>query len=285
MTFDHTKVKAEIEHMIQTERPLIDSNSLKTIFSLIDLTSLKSTDNADNITKMVEKVNRFKTHFPEMPQVAAICIYPSMVETVKSTLQVDKVQIAAVSAGFPSSQTFISVKAAETELAVAKGANEIDIVISLGRFLAGDYDYVANEIRIIKESMPGAHLKVILESGLIPELDQVFKASVLSIEAGADFIKTSTGKEEPAATLEAIYVMCHAIKQHYEKTGKMIGLKPAGGIATSSDAIAYYAVVKSILGSAWLNNQYFRIGASRLANDLIQTIEKMEQKPISPNYF
>lgn len=285
MTFDHTKVKAEIEHMIQTEHPLIDSNSLKTIFSLIDLTSLKSTDNADNITKMVEKVNRFKTHFPEMPQVAAICIYPSMVETVKSTLQVDKVQIAAVSAGFPSSQTFISVKAAETELAVAKGANEIDIVISLGRFLAGDYDYVANEIRIIKESMPGAHLKVILESGLIPELDQVFKASVLSIEAGADFIKTSTGKEEPAATLEAIYVMCHAIKQHYEKTGKMIGLKPAGGIATSSDAIAYYAVVKSILGSAWLNNQYFRIGASRLANDLIQTIEKMEQKPISPNYF
>jgi deoxyribose-phosphate aldolase len=285
MTFDHTKVKAEIEHMIQTEHPLIDSNSLKTIFSLIDLTSLKSTDNADNITKMVEKVNRFKTHFPEMPQVAAICIYPSMVETVKSTLRVDKVQIAAVSAGFPSSQTFISVKAAETELAVAKGANEIDIVISLGRFLAGDYDYVANEIRIIKESMPGAHLKVILESGLIPELDQVFKASVLSIEAGADFIKTSTGKEEPAATLEAIYVMCHAIKQHYEKTGKMIGLKPAGGIATSSDAIAYYAVVKSILGSAWLNNQYFRIGASRLANDLIQTIEKMEQKPISPNYF
>ncbi len=285
MTFDHTKVKAEIEHMIQTEHPLIDSNSLKTIFSLIDLTSLKSTDNADNITKMVEKVNRFKTHFPEMPQVAAICIYPSMVETVKSTLQVDKVQIAAVSAGFPSSQTFISVKAAETELAVAKGANEIDIVISLGRFLAGDYDYVANEIRIIKESMPGAHLKVILESGLIPELDQVFKASVLSIEAGADFIKTSTGKEEPAATLEAVYVMCHAIKQHYEKTGKMIGLKPAGGIATSSDAIAYYAVVKSILGSAWLNNQYFRIGASRLANDLIQTIEKMEQKPISPNYF
>jgi len=285
MTFDHTKVKAEIEHMIQTEHPLIDSNSLKTIFSLIDLTSLKSTDNADNITKMVEKVNRFKTHFPEMPQVAAICIYPSMVETVKSTLQVDKVQIAAVSAGFPSSQTFISVKAAETELAVAKGANEIDIVISLGRFLAGDYDYVANEIRIIKESMPSAHLKVILESGLIPELDQVFKASVLSIEAGADFIKTSTGKEEPAATLEAIYVMCHAIKQHYEKTGKMIGLKPAGGIATSSDAIAYYAVVKSILGSAWLNNQYFRIGASRLANDLIQTIEKMEQKPISPNYF
>jgi len=285
MTFDHTKVKAEIEHMIQTERPLIDSNSLKTIFSLIDLTSLKSTDNADNITKMVEKVNRFKTHFPEMPEVAAICIYPSMVETVKSTLQVDKVQIAAVSAGFPSSQTFISVKAAETELAVAKGANEIDIVISLGRFLAGDYDYVANEIRIIKESMPGAHLKVILESGLIPELDQVFKASVLSIEAGADFIKTSTGKEEPAATLEAVYVMCHAIKQHYEKTGKMIGLKPAGGIATSSDAIAYYAVVKSILGSAWLNNQYFRIGASRLANDLIQTIEKMEQKPISPNYF
>jgi deoxyribose-phosphate aldolase len=208
-----------------------------------------------------------------------------MVEHVKAALKVEGVNIASVAAGFPASQTFISIKAAETELAVAKGADEIDIVISLGEFLAGDYEKVAKEIRIIKDSMKDAHLKVIIESGLMPDLNAVYKASVIAMNSGADFIKTSTGKEDPAATIEAVYVMAKSIKEHYEKTGVKIGLKPAGGISTSEDVFRYYAVVKSILGEAWLNNKWFRIGASRLANDLIQEVYKFDGKIVDESYF
>lgn len=285
MQFNLQTVQEDIKNIIEKEQVNYNAESLKTIFSLIDLTTLKPTDNKAVIEGMCSKVNDLNEHYPEMPQVAAICVYPSMVENVRAELDVKDIQIASVAAGFPASQTFLSIKAAESELAVAKGANEIDIVISLGKFLEGDFDFVGKEIRIIKDAMNGAHLKVILESGLLPTLDDVYKASVLSMNSGADFIKTSTGKEEPAATIEAIYVMCKAIKEHYEKIGVKIGLKPAGGISTSEEVFKYYAVVKSVLGEGWLNNKLFRIGASRLANDLIKEIYKFDNKEITADYF
>ncbi|MBN2669422.1 MAG: deoxyribose-phosphate aldolase [Bacteroidales bacterium] len=283
--FDLKVVQQDIKTIIDQSQDLYNSKTLKNIFSLIDLTSLKSTDHSTSIKSMVEKVNRFSEFYPEMPSVAAICVYPNMVETVRKNLKIDDIQLAAVSAGFPSSQTFTSIKAAETEIAVEKGADEIDIVIALGAFLNKEFDFVADEISIVKSVMADAHLKVILESGLIPDLNQVYQASMLSINAGADFIKTSTGKENPAATLEAIYAMCHAIADHYKSTGKKIGLKPAGGISNSKEAIAFYAVVKHILGEEWLNNSLFRIGASKLANDIIHAIENIENKTISKDYF
>ncbi len=284
MNFELNVVKQEIENIVAGVAKYNTPEVLKNIFNLIDLTSLKPTDNKVSIEKMVEKVNQFSEAYPDMPQVAAICVYPNFSETVKSKLEAD-INIACVAAAFPASQTFLSVKAAEAELAVAKGANEIDIVISLGKFLNGELEQVANEIRLIKESIGDAHLKVILESGLIPDLNSVYEASVLSINAGADFIKTSTGKENPAATLEAIYVMCHAIKNHYEKTGKKIGLKPAGGISTTEEVIAFYAVVEHVLGKEWLNNKLFRIGASRLANNLLKDVYALEGKTEVNPYF
>jgi deoxyribose-phosphate aldolase len=285
MEFNLKSVQNDIQNLLEKEKTNYNVNSLKTIFSLIDLTTLKPTDNASVIEGMCSKVNTLNETYPEMPQVAAICVYPSMVENVALNLNAKGVNIASVAAGFPASQTFVSVKVAETELAVEKGADEIDIVISLGKFLEGDYDFVGNEIRIIKDSMKNAHLKVILESGLMPNLNDVYKASVIAMNNGADFIKTSTGKENPPATLEAIYVMSMAIKEHYEKTGVKIGLKPAGGISTSEEVFKYYSVVKSVLGEEWLNNKLFRIGASRLANDLIKEIGKLEKREISNDYF
>jgi len=285
MAYDLKEVQISVEKIIETEKSNYNAETLKTIFNLIDLTTLKPTDNNAVIEDMCSKVNALNEYYPEMPQVAAICVYPSMVENVRANLEIKDVNIASVAAGFPASQTFLSIKAAEVELAVEKGADEIDIVISLGKFLEGDFDYVAKEIKIIKGVMKDAHLKVILESGLLPNLNDVYKASVIAMNSGADFIKTSTGKEDPAATLEAIYVMCNAIKEHYEKTGEKIGLKPAGGISTSEEVFKYYAVVKSVLGESWLNNTLFRIGASRLANDLIKEIYKFENKEITKAYF
>jgi deoxyribose-phosphate aldolase len=241
--------------------------------SFIDLTSLNATDTPAQITTMTEKVNQFPATFPNFPHVAAICVYPALVPTVKRSLQLPGVQIAAVGAGFPASQTFIEVKCDECKRAVDAGAHEIDIVISLGAFLAGDHNRVQEEIRKIKVVIGHAHLKVILETGaLTPE--QIHTASQIAIEAGADFIKTSTGKMEPAATPEAAWIMAHVIKTHYAKTGKKIGLKPAGGIVTANDALIYYAIVKDVLGSAWLTPSLFRLGASRLANNLLPNCQK-----------
>ncbi len=285
MKFELKEVQQEVQKIIEQEQHNYTPNTLRTIFSLIDLTTLKPTDNKAVVDSMCAKVNALQEQYPDMPDVAAICVYPSMVEHVKAGIKKDHFNIASVAAGFPASQTFLSIKAAETKLALEKGATEIDIVISLGEFLSGNFDYVAKEIRIIKDTMKDAHLKVIIESGLMPNLDDVYKASVLAINSGADFIKTSTGKEEPAATLEAIYVMAKVIKEHYEKTGVKIGLKPAGGISTSAEVFKYYAVVKSVLGEEWLNNQLFRIGASRLANDLMKEIYKAEGKTLTENYF
>ncbi len=252
-------------------------NVYKKLFSLIDLTSLGTTDNEKQIITFTEKVNQLSENFPEMENVAAICVYPCFVETVKNTL-IEDIEIAAVAAGFPSSQTFIEIKIAETALAVSQGASEIDIVLSVGKFLSENYDETFEEIEEIKSSCRNSHLKVILETGALATAKNIKKASLLCMEAGANFIKTSTGKTNPAATPEAAYVMCEAIRDYYKNTGKKVGFKAAGGISSTEDAVKYYCIVKEILGEEWLNSSLFRLGASRLANNLLTDIYKKEVK-------
>ncbi|WP_195350466.1 deoxyribose-phosphate aldolase [Bacteroides nordii] len=245
----------------------------KLLFNCIDLTTLNSTDSDESVMKFTEKVNKFDDEFPDLKNVAAICVYPNFAEVVKNTLDVDGINIACVSAGFPSSQTFIEVKIAETAMALMEGADEIDIVISIGKFLSGDYETMCEEIQELKDTCKERHLKVILETGALKTASNIKKASILSMYSGADFIKTSTGKQQPAATPEAAYVMCEAIKEYYEKTGNKIGFKPAGGINTVNDALIYYTIVKEILGEEWLSNKLFRLGTSRLANLLLSDIK------------
>ena len=245
----------------------------KLLFNCIDLTTLNSTDSDESVMKFTEKVNKFDDEFPDLKNVAAICVYPNFAEVVKNTLDVDGINIACVSAGFPSSQTFIEVKIAETAMALMEGADEIDIVISIGKFLSGDYETMCEEIQELKDTCKERHLKVILETGALKTASNIKKASILSMYSGADFIKTSTGKQQHAATPEAAYVMCEAIKEYYEKTGNKIGFKPAGGINTVNDALIYYTIVKEILGEEWLNNKLFRLGTSRLANLLLSDIK------------
>ncbi|MBI9054736.1 MAG: deoxyribose-phosphate aldolase [Bacteroidales bacterium] len=255
-----------------------NTETLKKIFSLIDLTSLSTVDNAEKIKSMTLKVNDFKNHYSDMPNVAAICVYPSMTESVRSNLTIKELGLASVGAGFPSSQTFLNIKIEECKQAIAAGATEIDIVLSVGKFFEGDYEFCFKEIKDIKSAIGDNHLKVILESGALKSYKQIWEASILAMEAGADFIKTSTGKQEPAATTDAVYVMTKAIKAFYEATGKKIGIKPAGGISTQEDALSYFAIVKENLGDEWLNNKLFRIGASRLANNLLTDIYNKEVK-------
>lgn len=245
----------------------------KLLFNCIDLTTLNSTDSDESVMKFTKKVNKFDDEFPDLKNVAAICVYPNFAEVVKNTLDVDGINIACVSAGFPSSQTFIEVKIAETAMALMEGADEIDIVISIGKFLSGDYETMCEEIQELKDTCKERHLKVILETGALKTASNIKKASILSMYSGADFIKTSTGKQQPAATPEVAYVMCEAIKEYYEKTGNKIGFKPAGGINTVNDALIYYTIVKEILGEEWLNNKLFRLGTSRLANLLLSDIK------------
>jgi len=227
---------------------------------------------------MVEKVNHFKSAFPHLSNVAAICVYPALIPAVKSHLTEENVGIASVAAGFPSSQTFIEVKIAETSMVVNEGASEVDVVISVGKFLEGNYSEVYDELSEIKAACRNAHLKVILETGALKTSVNIKKAAILAMSAGADFVKTSTGKIQVSATLEATYIICHAIKEWYEKTGQKIGYKPAGGISTTEEAVKHYTLVKHILGEEWLNNQLFRFGASRLANHLLSSIEGKEIK-------
>ena len=238
----------------------------KFLFNCIDLTTLKCTDSEESVLKFTEKVNEFDDKYPYLKNVAAICVYPCFAKIVSDTLEVDGVEIACVSAGFPSSQTFQEIKIAETAMAIHEGATEIDIVLSVGKFLSGDYESVCDEIQELKNVCGDKHLKVILETGALATAENIKKASILSMYSGADFIKTSTGKESPAATPEAAYVMCSTIKEYYQKTGRKIGFKPAGGINTVRDALVYYTIVKELLGEEWLTNELFRLGTSRLAN-------------------
>jgi deoxyribose-phosphate aldolase len=243
----------------------------KHCFGAIDLTTLNATDTVGKVRKLAENVNRLPAHFAGIPSVAAICVYPALVSTVRETLTVASVQIAAVGAGFPASQTFLSVKCDECRLAVEQGATEIDIVLSLGAFLAGDYAAAVDEIKQIKQAIGNAHLKVILETGALSQA-QIADAGFLAMEAGADFIKTSTGKTDPAATPEAAWIMTQCIRRFYAQTGRKVGFKPAGGIVSSNDAVLYYAIVKNVLGDEWLTPALFRLGASRMANNLLSSL-------------
>jgi deoxyribose-phosphate aldolase len=264
-------IQEELELIREVAQQNYNKKMLETAFSCIDLTTLNSTDTIDSIAAFTEKVNSFSSVFPGIKSVAAICVYPNMAETVKKTLKVPGVKIAAVAGGFPSSMTFSGLKAEESRLAVEAGADEIDVVIPLWAFLGCDFETCTNEISAIKKAIGKTHLKVILETGVL-DVDQIWQASLLSIAAGADFIKTSTGKLPQAASPEAAYVMCLAIRQHFEETGKMVGFKPAGGIVTPGDALLYLSIVQAILGNDWLNPEFFRIGASRLANNLLDEI-------------
>ena len=263
------------------EKHLEENNTLevkKFLFNCIDLTTLKCTDSEPSVMKFTEKVNEFVDRYPDLKNVAAICVYPNMAEIVNDTLEADDVKIACVSGGFPSSQTFIEVKVAETAMALHAGADEIDIVISVGKFLSGDYEGMCDEIEELKEVCGDKHLKVILETGALGSASNIKKASILSMYSGADFIKTSTGKEKPAATPEAAYVMCQAIKEYFLETGRKVGFKPAGGINSVHDALVYYTIVKELLGEEWLTNERFRLGTSRMANLLLSEMVGSETK-------
>lgn len=246
----------------------------KFLFGSIELTTLKTTDSDTSVLAFTERLNDFDNQYPDMPHVATICVYPCFANTVAESLEVDGVEIACVSGAFPSSQARIEVKIAETSLAVADGATEIDIVMPVGKFLSGDYEGVCDDIAELKaacgENVP---MKVILETGALKTATNIKKAALLSMYAGADYIKTSTGKLQPAATPEAAYVMCQAIKEYYDETGIQIGFKPAGGINSVMDAIIYYTIVKEVLGKKWLTNKWFRLGTSRLANMLLSEIK------------
>jgi deoxyribose-phosphate aldolase len=250
----------------------------KFLFNCIDLTTLKCTDSDESVMKFTKKVNEFEDKYPDLKNVAAICVYPNFAEVVNDSLEADHVNIACVSAGFPSSQTFMEVKVAETAMALHTGADEIDIVIPVGKFLAGDYEGMCDEIEELKATCGEHHMKVILETGALETANNIKKASILSMYSGADFIKTSTGKEKVSATPEAAYVMCSAIKEYYQVTGRKVGFKPAGGINTVKDALVYYTIVKEVLGEEWLSNEYFRLGTSRLANLLLSEILGEETK-------
>lgn len=268
------EIKAKVKDLIEKN---FDQNNNKNIFkkiySCLDLTSLGATDTTEEIWKFTEAVNDFEGKYSDIDNVAAICVFPNMIDTVKEALTAD-VKIASVAGGFPASQTFTEVKIAETALAVASGADEIDIVISLSNFMDGNYEEMCDEIEEIKYSCKDSKLKVILETGAIKSASNIMKASILALYSGADFIKTSTGKGYEGATPEAAYVMCNAIKEYTMKTGIKAGFKAAGGISSTEDAVMYYTIAKSVLGDENMQKDYFRIGASRLASNLLKDIVK-----------
>lgn len=272
-------VNAKTARLIERYKAENDTPDVKKfLLHCIDLTTLKCTDSDISVMKFTQKVNEFAERYPDLDNVAAICVYPNMAEVVNDTLEADHVKIACVSGGFPSSQTFTEVKVAETAMAIHDGADEIDIVIPVGKFLSGDYEGMCDEIEELKEVCGEKHLKVILETGALGDASNIKKAAILAMYSGADFIKTSTGKEKPAATPEAAYVMCQAIKEYYMETGRKVGFKPAGGINTVDDALAYYTIVKEVLGKEWLTNELFRLGTSRLANLVLSDITGEETK-------
>lgn len=250
----------------------------KFLLNSVELTTLKTTDNEENVLKFIEKVNEFDTKYPELGHVATVCVYPNFAKICHDSLENENIEIACVSGSFPSSQTFIEVKVAETAMAIHDGATEIDIVMPVGKFLSEDYEGVADEISELKAACGERKLKVILETGCLKTAANIKKASILAMYSGADYIKTSTGKLEPAATPEAAFVMCQAIKEYYEQTGIQIGLKPAGGMKTVEDALTYYTIVKEVLGEKWLNNTMLRLGTSSLANKLLSEIVGEEIK-------
>ena len=266
------EIAKKVAQLIEEKVPENDTLEVKKfLMGSVELTTLKTTDSEESVLKFTERVNDFEDAYPDLPHVATICVYPQ-------SLEVEGVEVACVSGSFPSSQACIEVKTVETALAVRDGATEIDIVMSVGKFLSGDYETVCDEISELKAICGEKKMKVILETGLLGSAENIKKASILAMYAGADYIKTSTGKEKPAATPEAAYVMCQAIKEYYDKTGIQIGFKPAGGLNTVNDALVYYTIVKEVLGEKWLTNQYLRLGTSRLANLLLSEVVGEEVK-------
>ena len=259
-------VKAILEKVSEN-----NTNDVKRfLFSTIEITSLTVTDNEDSILALTEKINDFTEENPTFPHPAAICVYPRFAKIVSESLEADGVEITCVAGGFPSSQTFPEVKTIETSLALKDGASEIDIVLPVGFFLAGDYEQVCDEIEEAKAIVgEESNLKVILETGALKTAENIKKAAILSMYSGADFIKTSTGKIEVSATPMAVYVMCQAIKEYFDTTGRKVGIKIAGGVRTTEQAVAYYTIVKEVLGKEWLYTEFFRIGASSLANNIL----------------
>lgn len=274
------EVQAAVKEIIAKKVPENDTPEVKKfLMGSIELTTLHTTDSETSVMKFTERVNDFDTAYPDLPHVATICVFPCFAKTVSQTLEVDGVEIACVSGSFPSSQALIEVKVAETALAVKDGATEIDIVMPVGKFIDEDYEGMCEDIQELKNTCgENVAMKVILETGCLKSAADIKKASLLSMYAGADYIKTSTGKEKVSATPEAAYVMCQAIKEYYDETGIQIGFKPAGGINTVMDAVTYYTIVKEVLGEKWLTNKWFRLGTSRLANVLLSELLGKETK-------
>lgn len=271
-------VASEVEKIVEGAAQYATPEVYQFLFSSIDLTTLSTEDSVRSVSKFTQRVNDFDNDYPQFKNVAAICVYSNFAEVVKTNLDVDGVDIAVVAAGFPSSQTFDAVKVADVAMAVEGGASEVDIVLNVGKFLDEDYEGLCDEIIELKHTARSARLKVILETGCLKTAANIKKASILSMYSGADFIKTSTGKIYPGASLEAAYVMCQCIKEYYEKTGTRVGFKAAGGIRNAEDAVNYYALVKEILGDEWLTHDLFRIGASSLANNLLAAMTGEEKK-------
>lgn len=259
---------------------------LKLALSMIDLTTLSGQDTPGKVRQLCSKAMHLHDRYPGLPKVAAVCVYPSQVQVAVQAVKGSGIQVASVATAFPGGQSPLAVKLEETRFAVGEGAEEVDMVISRGKFLAGDYRYVFDEIAAVKEACGDAHLKVILETGELDQLDQVRRASELAMQAGADFIKTSTGKIQPAATLPVTLVMLEAIRDHYLTTGRQVGMKPAGGISTAKQSLHYLVMLREVLGQAWMSPQWFRFGASRLANDILMQLVK-QQTGVYPsmNYF
>ena len=276
---DDAEIAAKVARIIEQKVPENDTLEVKKfLMGSVELTTLKTTDSEESVLKFTERVNDFDNQYPDLPHPATICVYPCFAQIVSQSLEVEGVEVACVSGSFPSSQALIEVKTVETALAIKDGATEIDIVMSVGKFLSGDYETVCDEIGELKAICGDKKMKVILETGLLGSAENIKKACILAMYSGADYIKTSTGKDKPAATPEAAYVMCQAIKEYYDKTGIQIGFKPAGGLNTVHDALVYYTIVKEVLGEKWLTNQWLRLGTSRLANLLLSEVLGKETK-------
>lgn len=271
-------VKAEVAKIIEKAPENASPEVYQMILNSIDLTTLTTTDSEKSVAAFTERVNAFDNEYPQYKNVAAICVYSNFAEVVKTTLDVPGVDIAVVAGAFPSSQTYLAVKIADVALAVAAGANEVDIVFPVGMYLDDNFEDLTDEIIELKHAAKDAKLKVILETGALKTAENIKRASVLSLYSDADFLKTSTGKEYPGASPEAAWVMCQCIKEYHERTGRKVGFKASGGIRTTEQALQYYTIVKEVLGEEWLNNGLFRIGASSLANAILSSLEGTEVK-------
>lgn len=278
VTTDDEEVKAAVEKIVAEADKYASKDVYKFLLNSIDLTTLATEDNVRSVAAFTEKVNSFDNDYPQYGNVAAICVYSNFAEVVRNTLDVEGVDIAVVAGCFPSAQTFLEVKVADVAMAVLGGASEVDIVFPVGMYLDGDYEGLCDEIIEMKRAARDSKLKVILESGLLKTAENIKRASILSLYSEADFLKTSTGKIYPGASLEAAWVMCQCIKEYYAATGRKVGFKCSGGVRTTEEALRYYAVVKEVLGDEWLTHDLFRIGASSLANSVLSSLEGEEVK-------